>query len=330
MNQQQTPSIDVDSTRHVGHDLHRPECVLCTSDGSLFVSDWAGGVCQIGPDGSQTRFLAADPTIDLKPNGIALQPDGSFLVASLGNDGGVWRLQRNGDLQPYVVEIENQPLPPTNFVVPDHQGRIWISVSTRVQPRADAYRSDVADGFIIVVDSDGARLAADGLGYANEVQVHPSGDWLYVNETFARRTSRLPIGSNNLLGKRETVAEYGHGTFPDGLCFDEAGGMWVISIVSNRVIRVDEHGKQTLILEDADEAHLDWVENAFQRGDMGRPHLDRVRSQRLRNISSIAFGGSERRVSYLGCLLGSEIVAFEAPVAGIEPAHWHWHTGHAN
>ena len=36
------------------------------------------------------------------------------------------------------------------------------------------------------------------------------------------------------LGPRETVTEYGHGVYPDGLEFDAEGGFWVTSIVSNR------------------------------------------------------------------------------------------------
>ncbi len=320
------PAVDIAALQRVAHGLNRPECVLCTADGSLFVSDWAGGVCQIAPNGRQTRYLATDRSLHLRPNGIALQPDGSFLLANLGEEGGVWRLHRDGNVEPFVVSVDRQALPPANFVLPDRQGRTWISVSTRRQPRADAYRPDVADGFIVVVDENGARIAADGLGYANEIQVHPSGEWLYVNETFARRTSRCKILAGDRLGKMETVAEYGHGTYPDGLCFDEKGGFWVVSIVSNRVIRVDSEGVQTLILEDADEAHVERVELAFQNGEMGRPHLDEIPNRHLRNVSSIAFGGPERRLSYLGCLLGSNLVAFEAPVAGIKPVHWHWHT----
>jgi hypothetical protein len=44
----------------------------------------------------------------------------------------------------------------------------------------------------------------------------------------------------------------------------------------------------------------------------------------LRNISSIAFGGIDRRTAYLGCLLDDAIYAFRAPVAGLAPAHWNW------
>ena len=312
----------------IGQELHRPECVLCTADGSVFVSDWRGGVCRIRPDGSQLDYLASDRSIDLKPNGITLQPDGSFLLANLGDDGGVWRLHRDGAVEPFLLEVDGVRLPPTNFVLPDDAGRVWVTVSTRIEPRADAYRPTTNDGFIVVVDSGGARIAADGLGYTNEVQLHPGGRYLYVNETFARRTSRFPLANNGEhgeLGRRETVAEYGAGSFPDGMAFDTKGGLWVVSPVSNRIFRLAPDGELDLVYEDADPAHIEWVEAAFQSGTMGRPHFDTIASTRLRSVSSIAFGGGDGRICYLGCLLGKRIESFEAPVAGVAPVHWHWH-----
>jgi sugar lactone lactonase YvrE len=294
------------------------------------VSDWEGGVCRIAADGQQRRILARNAPVELRPNGIALLQDGSFLLANLAAPGGVWQLGYDGDLRPFLTEVDNSPLPPTNFVLADAYGRIWITISTQVSPRAKAYRPDVSDGYIIVVDSKGARVAATDLGYTNEVQLHPSGDWLYVNETFARRTSRMRIQSDGTLGKRQTVTEYSHGTYPDGLYFDEAGGFWVVSIVSNRVIRVGPDGSQTVIIEDSDKKHLEWVESAFLNGCMGREHLDNISSKRLRSTSSIAFGGPERRLSYLGCLLGTQVASFEVPVAGVKPVHWQWHMGQSH
>jgi sugar lactone lactonase YvrE len=316
--------LDPGDLATVGSNLHRPECVLCTSDGSLFVSDWGGGVCMIESNGTQRRILARNSPIDLKPNGIALTQDGDFLVANLGDDGGIWRLSPDGVVKPFVTEIDGVQLPPANFVLPDSAGRTWLTVSTRIKPRDRAYRAAVNDGFIAVSDKSGTRVVAENLGYTNEVQVDPSGEWLYVNETFARRTSRMRIKRNGSLGSRETVTEYGHGTFPDGLCFDTAGGFWVVSIVSNRVIRVAPDGSHSLILEDADTDFLNDVETAYQNGTMGRPHLDEIRSNRLKSTSSIAFGGSDRRSSYLGCLLDDRIMRFRAPVAGVEPVHWNW------
>ena len=169
------PPIAASDLRFVGSGLHRPECVVCGRDGTLYVSDWRGGVALIGPDGAQRSILARDNPHRVQPNGIAIDRDGSFLLANLGETGGVWRLHRDGSLEPFCLEVAGEALPPTNFVAVDRDGGVWITVSTRRRPRALGYRRDVADGFIVRVDGKGARVAADGLGYTNEVQVELPG-----------------------------------------------------------------------------------------------------------------------------------------------------------
>jgi sugar lactone lactonase YvrE len=311
----------------VGFELVRPECVLATRSGALYTADWRGGVAQILPDGSESLFTGTMPDgLTARPNGIALMADGSFLMTQLGEtDGGVYRLTRNGQITPWLRQVSGMDLPPTNYVVQDASGRTWITVSTKLTPRAAAYRGNVADGFIVCVNVNGdASIVADGVGYTNEVAVHPSGRWLYVNETFGRRLSRFELRVDGTLGVRETVTEFGEGTFPDGLAFDEEGSAWIVSIVSNRLIRVAPDGSQQIYLEDNEPEHLTWVEEAFQGHTMGRPHLDGIRSQRLRNISSIAFAGPDRRTGVLGCLLGRSLETLTMPVAGVAPIHWNY------
>jgi sugar lactone lactonase YvrE len=309
-----------------GKGLVRPECVLATAEGSLYTADWRGGVAHLKPDGSQALYAGRLPDGgELKPNGIALRADGSFLLAHLGaQTGGVFRLDREGQVTPWLLEVAGQPLPPTNFVHDDGHGAIWVTVSTRRTPRALGYRREGGDGFIVRVDARGARLVADGLGYTNEVALHPSGAWLYVNETFARRLSRFPLQADGRLGAKEVVAEFGPGTFPDGLAFDEEGHVWVVSIVSNRLIRVAPDGQQTLWIEDAPAEHLSWVEAAFEANAMDRPHLDQIKSQRFKNLSSIAFAGADRQTAVLGCLLGDQLATLPLPCAGVAPAHWNF------
>jgi len=315
-------SIDLDDVEFLGAGLVRPECVLCTKAGTLFVSDWDGGVTRIGPDGGQQRILAP-ASAGLRPNGIALSRDGSFLIAHLGDtEGGVFRLRRDGALEPVLIEVAGEALPPTNSVMEDALGRLWITVSTPRAPRHLGYRRDLAEGFIVLLDQRGARVVARDLGYTNEVQIDPSGEWLYVNETFGRRLSRFRIGANGDLSERQTVTEFGLGTFPDGLAFDCEGAAWVVSIVSNRVIRVDREGRQEILLEDSDAEHLAWVEAAYEAGTLGRPHLDRAASRRLRNVSSLAFGGPDLKTVTLGCLLGDSLARFRSPVAGWPLPHW--------
>jgi sugar lactone lactonase YvrE len=102
-------------------------------------------------------------------------------------------------------------------------------------------------GFIVCVDAPGgAAIVADVLGHTNEVALDADGQWLYVNETFGRRVSRLRVRENGALGPRETFASLGEGTYPDGLAFDETGHLWVVSIVSNRLIRIAPDGSQRI------------------------------------------------------------------------------------
>lgn len=310
----------------LGRGLVRPECVLATAAGDVFAADWRGGVSHLHADGRQSLYTGTLPGgRPLWPNGIALRRDGSFLLADLGEAaGGVFSLTRAGAVRPVLEAVEGIDLPPTNFVHEDAAGRTWVTVSTRRRPRAEAYRADVVDGFIVVCDARGARIVADGLGYTNEALPSPDGRWLYVNETFSRRLTRFRLSEDGALSGRETVATFGHGTYPDGLAFDAEGGVWITSIVSNRVVRVAPDGSQAVVLEDADPAHLDWCEQAYLSGTLGRAHLDTAAGGALRNISSLAFAGPDLRTAILGCLLGDSLAAFPAGVAGHPPVHWSW------
>jgi SMP-30/Gluconolactonase/LRE-like region len=318
-------TLDPAQVRWHGSGLVRPECVLAYADGALASSDWRSGVAVTS--GSGSALIPGTITADrrLRPNGIAARPDGSWLLADLGDtQGGVFSLSTGGAVTPFLESVDGIDLPPTNFVCQDHQGRVWITVSTRTLPRASAYRPDIRDGFIVLVDQGGARIVADGLGYTNEVLITRDGKWLYVNETFARCLSRYRITSNHALVEKTIHTSFGAATFPDGLAMDASGALWVASIVSNRLIRVFPDGSQHLVLEDCPPEHAAWVEAAFQAGTMGRPHLDRNPASILRSISSIAFGGPDLRTIFLGCLLGDAIASFQVPVAGDPPVHWQW------
>ncbi|MFO1313707.1 MAG: SMP-30/gluconolactonase/LRE family protein [Burkholderiales bacterium] len=318
------PRLDLSDLRWVGRGLVRPECVLAASDGSLYTADWRGGVARVRPDGSVNLYAGTLPGgRALRPNGVCLRRDGSFLLADLGEtQGGVFELRRDGTVRPFLEAVDGVDLPPSNFVAEDAGGTIWLTVSTRHAPRALAYRGDVADGFVVRIDGKGARIVADGLCYTNEALVSPDGGWLYVNETFGRKLSRFPLRSDGSLGQKEVVTTFGHGTYPDGLTFDADGGIWITSIVSNRVIRVGRDGAHELMLEDEDPAHTAWAEEAYLSGSMGRPHLDKAAGKVLRNISSLAFGGPDLRTAYLGCLLGDAVASIRVPLAGHPPPHW--------
>jgi sugar lactone lactonase YvrE len=318
-------SLSLEQIGALGGGLSRPECVLATRAGNLYLSDARGGVAWLAPDGGFQFFgqMAAPEDSEFKPNGIALCRDGSFLFANQGAAGGVWRLGRDGEITPYLLEVEGVALPPTNFVLVDEAERVWITVSTRRRERHH-FRNDTADGFLILVDGRGARIAADGFIWTNECRFHPGGEWLYVNETFGQRLSRFRVAADGALSERETVTELGPGTFPDGIAFDAEGGAWITGVISNRVIRVTPDGGQQLIVEDLDPAHLEWIEGLLARHELRGPHVHVAKAEKLMNLSSLAFGGADLKTAYLGTLSGESVLTFAAPVAGAPLAHWDW------
>ena len=305
----------------IGEGLDRPECVLCTAAGDTYVSHRTG-LTRIDAAG-RTSHRVFGPSPDWMVNGIAIDRDGSFLVANLGRVGGVWRWSSRGGLVPFVTEIEGTPLPgAANFVGLDGQGRAWISISTRMQPRDRAFNRGREDGFVIRVDGTGARIAAEGFGFTNEAHVDPSGRFLYVNETYARRLVRFAISADGMLGRRETVTEFGDGAFPDGFAFDTQGHVWVACVVANRLIRVAPSGAQEIVLDDSDPQLDRAADAAWATERFDRALLNLGEARRLGNLASVAFGGPDLSLIHLGSLAATRIATLRSPVAGVAPHHW--------
>ena len=320
--------IDLAAVGTLGRALRRPECVLATERGDLFVAHLGAGVLHIDRAGRQ-RMIGAVAEIDGKPwvpNGLALQRDGSFLIANMGEGGGLWRLDRSGTVTPALMEVDGERLAATNFVVLDDEDRIWITVSTRQWPISKAMGAvdgpRAVDGYIVLIDQKGARIVADGLAFTNEVRLDAAGRTLYVVETFARRITRFRVGADGGLSGREVFCTFGHGTFPDGMAFDADEHLWVASIISNRLLRVAPDGSHEIVLADTDQAHVDKIERDLSAGTIQREDMQKAPSKLLKNIASITFGGPDLKTGYLGSLGGDTLATFRSPVAGRAPAHW--------
>ncbi|MGV1768379.1 SMP-30/gluconolactonase/LRE family protein [Rhizobium rhizogenes] len=316
--------VDFDDLRVVADGLVRPECVLALSNGKIVAANGGGGYSVIDVDGG-VRHVVASKGAGRKflPNGIALAQGGRILFADLGAEvGGIFEIDAEGSIKPIVCEVGGETLPPSNFVVNDSDGRLWFTISTRRRPRTDAWNHDVADGYIGVVDADGVRIVADGIGYTNEIAFSPDGRWLYVNETYNQKTSRYPLLGGARLGAKELVCSYDGADIPDGLAFDAYGGAWITCIASNRLIVLRPDGEQQVVLEDTDKAHTAVVAEKLRSKTLSLADMGTAGHSRLHNISSLAFGGPSLTTAYLGCLLGTTIRSFESPVPGLVPAHW--------
>ena len=315
----EAPLIPLSAVTWVGEGLKRPECVLTTAKGELFATDHDAGIVEVCKP--KRTIVGAPP--GFLPNGIALTRDREFLIANLGPGGGVWRLDRDWRLFPHLLEADGELLRVCNFVGVDLAGNEWISVSTRTHPRELSFRPRHADGFVMRRDAKGAHIVADGIGFTNECRVDPTGAWLYVNETCAKKITRFPIKGDKL-GARETVHAFGPAEFPDGFAFDSEGGVWIACVISNRVIRIERDGRRTLILDGCIPELIAGVEAEFNADKGGRHHMQLGARSPLKNIASVAFGGPDLKTVYLGNLAGDRIPRFKSPIAGAEPVQWRY------
>jgi sugar lactone lactonase YvrE len=323
-------TVALDQVSSFGTGLRRPECVLATESGDLFVAHLGSGVMHIAPDGRQ-RAIGATSEIEGKPwipNGIALTERGDFIIANMGEGGGLWRLSGDGTVTPLLREIDGITLTATNFVTGDRSGRLWVTVTTRRWPISQAMApkgpDQLADGYLFVVDEAGARIVADGFAFANEVRLNADESEAYVVETFGRRITRFKVGPKASLSRREVFTEFGHGVFADGAAFDAEGCLWVASIISNRILRVAPDGSQTLVVEDCNKDHVDRIETLIASGKVARDDMQKSPTNVLKNVASITFAGPDLRNVYLGSLGGDRLATLRSPVAGLPPVHWQY------
>jgi len=302
-----------------GSGLNRPECVLAARDGSLYTCDWTLGIARTAPDGSTGPAVEADLIGQgFRPNGIALTAGGDFLFANLGRGGGVWRVGRTGAAEPFATEIDGGRVPHANFVLVDGD-RAWITISARTRNHQH-YTADESSGQILLVQDGQVTVAAEGLNWTNELRVSPDGRHLFVNETFACRTTRYDVAGDGLL-VNPVALQFPADTYPDGLAFDAEGGLWVTSVITNRLIRVAPDLTWTVVFEDVTPSGLAAVA-AYGRGELTFDQIAQTRGSRISNLSSLAFGGPDLKTLYLGGLGNSAVYVLPCPVAGHPLAHW--------
>lgn len=327
--------VDRASIRTVGHDLRRPECILAEPDGTLWAADARGGVSRIGRDGTQALVsLVSDDHFDsggsvharymsgTLPNGLAFDARGDILISNFGTDR-LERMSREGRVEVLLDKLDGEPIGKVNFVLRDSKDRIWVTVSTRVNPWVNAMRPDLADGFIVLIDQGRARVVATGFAFTNEVRMDAKEEWLYVVETAGKCITRLRVGSDGSLSGRERYGPASLGTgFPDGIAFDAYGNLWVTMVMADRLIAITPQGEVLELLDDGNPAATAELEQAFAAGTLTTEVMARARGTLAPWLASVTFGGSDLRTVYLGSLMGTTIPFFASPVPGLPMVHW--------
>ncbi len=328
--------VDRAAIRHVGRDLQRPECILAERDGTLWAADARGGVMRIAADGGQrlvvpqqpagtpsaadfnTRYVQSQGSL---PNGMAFLANGDFIVANWGSDA-VEVMTRDGRVKRLFDTIDGRPLGKANFVLRDSRGRVWLTVTTRMQPWTDSINARARDGYIALIDEKGVRIVADGFEGTNEVRLDANEEWLYVVESNGRRISRLRIQQDGSLTGREV---YGPATlegFPDGFAFDAHGNLWVTLVMTDKLIAITPEGEVLTLLDDSNPEAARRLDQHYEARTLTPEIMGACAGTLAPWMASLTFGGPDLRTVLLGSLRGTTLPSFRSPVAGLPLVHW--------
>ena len=328
--------VDRAAIRHVGHDLQRPECVLAERDGSLWAADARGGVMRISPDGNQQLVVprqadTASTSVDFNtryvqsqgslPNGMAFLVNGDFIIANWGSDS-VEVMTREGQVRRLFDTIDGRPLGKANFVLRDSRGRVWLTVTTRMQPWTDSINARARDGYVALIDEKGVRIVADGFEGTNEVRLDANEEWLYVVESNGRRISRLRIQEDGSLTGREVHGPATLEGFPDGFAFDAYGNLWVTLVMSDKLIAITPEGEVLTLLDDSNPEALRRLNQHYEARTLTPEIMGACAGTLAPWMASLTFGGPDLHTVYLGSLRGSTLPSFRSPVAGLPLVHW--------
>jgi len=327
--------VDRGTIRTIGEDLRRPECILAEPDGTIWSADARGGVVRIAADGTQ-RLIAQQASGERArpagiesyilrgtlPNGLAFDRNGDILIANFGTNA-VERMTRNGESRTLYTEIDGQPLGKTNFILRDSKDRLWLTVTTRLEPWTRCVSERTADGYVALIDERGIRIVADGFVGTNEVRLDAREEWLYVVETNARHISRLRIRADGSLIDREVFGPSDlHGS-PDGFAFDGFGNLWVTLVTYDRLIAITPEGDVLTLLDDGNANEVAELDHHYHARTLGQDVMVRMKGGVIAPwMASVTFGGPDLRTVYIGSLMGTTIPYFRAPVAGLPLAHW--------
>jgi sugar lactone lactonase YvrE len=284
------------------------------------VSGKFGGSTEETAEGFESKF-----TQGTLPNGLAFAQNGDILISNFGTDL-LEVMTREGATKTLYDTIDGKPIGKVNFVLRDSKNRVWITVSTKVNPWTAAFATRVQDGFVALVDKKGLRIVADGFRFTNEIRFDAKEEWLYVVETTGPHITRMRLDErdpdNIRLVDREVFGPSHLGGYPDGIAFDSFGNLWCTLIMVDQLIALTPEGDKLVLLDDGDSQASANLLTRMAQGTVRTEDMQRARGTVAPWMASVTFGGPDLKTAYIGSLQGNRIPYFQSPVAGLPMVHW--------
>lgn len=204
-------------------------------DGMLYFCDMHDrSVYRIGTSGAAERVVQ----LPANAGGIGWDAEGNLLAVSMA-EGRVLRL-RDGALETYANLESSLPVGLNDMIV-GPRGRCYVGRYFHLE---GPYSSP-----LFFVDEKGdIRETEEELAVANGMVLTEDGQHLIVAESGACRLAIFDLAEDGMPVNRRTFAQLPEHHYPDGICADDQGGVWVTCTQGPGVIRVEEGGAITHVV----------------------------------------------------------------------------------
>jgi sugar lactone lactonase YvrE len=203
-------------------------------DGRIWFSDfYTQRVVAVDPAGRAETMLE----VPQRPSGLGWTPDGALLVVSM-LDRRLLRVERGTTR--VLADLSAVATGPCNDMVVDGRGRAYVGNFGYDRHKGEPPRTTC----LARVDPDGrVTRAAEDLFFPNGTVITPDGRTMIVGETQGHRLTAFDVAPDGQLDNRRVWASLGEHVFPDGICLDAEGAIWVSDARGFALLRVREGGK---------------------------------------------------------------------------------------
>ena len=204
-------------------------------DDKLWFSDMQGlHVMTVDLAGKSEKIVK----VKNSPSGLGWLPDGRLLIVSM-TDRRLLRLDPIGLVE--IADLKNLASFHCNDMVVDKQGRVYIgNFGFDLAAHAPVVPAEI----VLVTPDETARVVAEELYFPNGTVITPDDRTLIVAETWCHCLTAFDIEPDGSLKNRRTWAKLSD-VYPDGICLDSEGAIWLAAPYPGEVMRVQEGGNIT-------------------------------------------------------------------------------------